>query len=598
VKRSLVIVGAVCLLGYGLYGGFYVAGVALDSTLAVDDGIDSSDSGRSEGSVPPEQPATQGDAETAETGSDRSDGPPFSFERVDVGFNYTYAQTGTGNNVLVSRAGVYVSDYNRDSWPDVLLVGGERPVLYENHRGSFERSDALPALNRTARAALFVDYNNDGRDDLVLLTAGRAPLLLRNTGGTFERVGVFGDPLAMPSGATTADFDGDGCLDVFVYQYANWGDRLPRGRTNYSAPLNNDNGNPDRLYWGTCDGFRPANETELGIRGSRWTLAASALDLTGNGRPDIHTTNDYNHDVVYVNTNSGFEQRALGEVTNRNGMSSEVLDVNGDAAPDLFATNVWFPAWAEGKFGGALSFKANGNNLLVNEDGEFVDRASDYGLTRGGWGWAAVAGDFDNDGDEDLLHTTRHLTFQLRDTQFTDAQLRRLRSHDFYRYPAVWERDGTSFERVPGWRAGLTVPNGRGAARLDYDRDGHLDLLVASPSAGYRLYEDRGGDNRAVQVRVLDRNGTLAYGATVRVTSNGSSGSQWRVVHAGTDFHAQDQRLVHVGIGSAQTVTLRVRWPDGTERVVDVGAGRRITVRPSGVTARTPLANDTMSASP
>lgn len=93
----------------------------------------------------------------------------------------------------------------------------------------------------------------------------------------------------------------------------------------------------------------------------------------------------------------------------------------------------------------------------------------------------------------------------------------------------------------------MNTPDGRGVTRLDYDRDGHLDLLVASSAAGYHLYENRSGDGRAVQMHVLDRNSALAHGATVRI---GSNGSQWRVLHAGTDFHAQDQRLIHVGVGS------------------------------------------------
>lgn len=55
----------------------------------------------------------------------------------------------------------------------------------------------------------------------------------------------------------------------------------------------------------------------------------------------------------------------------------------------------------------------------------------------------------------------------------------------------------------------------------DYDRDGDLDLAVATTDA-YRLYENRMDRNRenAVQIRVLDANGsgTGAYGATVTVS--------------------------------------------------------------------------------
>jgi len=280
VRRLIALVGAICLSGYALYGRLYVAGVALNGALA-GDSPGPIDGGRSDDRTPVGWHSTPGGTETGDAENDSNDCPPFSFERVYTGFNCAYKQTGVGNNVLVSQAGAYVTDHDRDRWPDVLLVSGDRPVLYKNQEGSLERSDALPTLNRTANAALFFDYNGDRRDDLLLLTAGRAPLLLRNADGTFERVGTVGDPFKMPPRAAAADFDDDGCLDIFAYQYGNWNDRLLGSRTNYSAPLNN-NGNPDRLYWGTCDGLEPANETALGIQDNRWILATIGVDLTGD----------------------------------------------------------------------------------------------------------------------------------------------------------------------------------------------------------------------------------------------------------------------------------------------------------------------------
>lgn len=107
---------------------------------------------------------------------------PFVFEAVDGGPNYTYLnEEREGHAELVTYAG----DANGDRWTDLLAVGGERPVLYENRGGTFEPSGALPAIDRKVRAATFLDYDLDGRLDILLLSANAPPILLADTGGGY-----------------------------------------------------------------------------------------------------------------------------------------------------------------------------------------------------------------------------------------------------------------------------------------------------------------------------------------------------------------------------------------------------------------------------
>jgi hypothetical protein len=93
-----------------------------------------------------------------------------------------------------------------------------------------------------------------------------------------------------------------------------------------------------------------------------------------------------------------------------------------------------------------------------NGDGTFTDVTDKAGLTRSGWGQACCVGDYDNDGFDDVFVTYwgQHVLYRNNGNgTFTDVT------------------EAAGLAQVPGrWGAGCCF--------LDYDRDGHLDLFVAS----------------------------------------------------------------------------------------------------------------------
>jgi enediyne biosynthesis protein E4 len=115
-----------------------------------------------------------------------------------------------------------------------------------------------------------------------------------------------------------------------------------------------------------------------------------------------------------------------------------------------------------------------------NRDGTFTDVTEKAGLTHTGWGQGCCVGDYDNDGHDDLFVTywgKSVLYHNNGDGTFTDVSVK------------------AGVAGAPGrWGAGCCF--------LDYDRDGHLDLFVASyvnfdpakaprpGSAAYCLYND------------------------------------------------------------------------------------------------------------
>jgi hypothetical protein len=499
-----------------------------------------------------------------------------------VGLDYEGTGTGSGNG----NTGVYVLDYDNDGRDDLLATGGEQPVLYRNAGGTFERSGQLPAFEFELKSASVVDYDGDGwRDLLVFSTEGEA-VALHNDEGRFARADVGLGNLTYPLGATTADYDGDGDRDLLVYQSGDWAEERPKGYFSINKSVADDNGNPNVLYENTGeDGADRFERVDAGLSGDRWSLAASFVDLNGDGRPDIHVANDYNNDTVYLNQGDGsFEQRQLGGATARNGMSSEIGDVNGDGRPDVFVTNIDIPVSKQNMSAERYerlkrflqyvihSGRTKGNTMLINQgDGEFTDRADELGVRQGGWGWAASLADFDNDGDTDLLHTTQTVVELDPD-------------NPVYTRPMLFERGADEFERLNASTRGLGVHDGRGMATLDYDNDGDQDFVVASYHGAFAVYENRAGQgdggapDSAVQFRIVDGEGVTALGANATVTAGDRETAVWQ--HARTDFLSQDSAVTHVGIGDAGSAAVTVTWPDGTERTVDLDADRRYRIGP------------------
>jgi len=134
-----------------------------------------------------------------------------------------------------------------------------------------------------------------------------------------------------------------------------------------------------------------------------------------------------------------------------NGSGLAFLDYNGDGNVDLFVVNgTTLDAGAGAKPVSHL-YRNNG-------DGTFTDVTEQAGVAYSGWGQGACAGDFDNDGREDLFVT-------------------------YYGKNRLYHNNGDGTFTEMAAQAGVAGADGRwnsGCAFIDYDRDGKLDLFVAN----------------------------------------------------------------------------------------------------------------------
>ena len=198
------------------------------------------------------------------------------------------------------------------------------------------------------------DYDNDGDPDLYVVDlatsdgarAGRNRLF-RNDGGRFtdvtDEAGV-GDPSGMGMGASFADFDDDGDLDLYV--------------TNVGA---------NRMFRSSGDGTFEEVAAELGTTGAGWSIGCAWGDFDRDGRLDLYVCNYVDYDV---DENEPFEEAAT---------SGKYL------APPRLNPKVWEP---------------QPNHLFrQKEDGTFEDVAAAAGVDGPeGRSMEAAVCDFDGDG--------------------------------------------------------------------------------------------------------------------------------------------------------------------------------------------------------
>lgn len=272
--------------------------------------------------------------------------------------------------------------------------------------------------------------------------------------------------------------------------------------------------------------------------------------------------------------NRGFDDgphfREVGAERKFNYTASNI-DTFGNGRAGVYVTNIHFdrPIRMQRT---VPSMGNRGNNLFINRgNGTFTTKERAYGIRDGGWGWAAALVDLDNDGDRDLVHTTNNY---LSDSHVTEN------IQEIETRPRIWKRTGGNFTRLNATRIGFETSSGRGLAHLDYDLDGDQDLVVATHDGEFKLYENHWPNGNWLQF-ALEGDGSPVLGSRVFVIA--PDRTQYRVVNAKADFLSQDTRTLHFGLGDHDTVTVRVIWPDGTERTLEsISVNQRLVIQRNG----------------
>ena len=478
-----------------------------------------------------------------------------------------------GYIVEAKGGGVAVIDFDNDGDQDLYWVNGATiaapdqgggNALYRNDGTQF--ADVGPALGASGRGwgmgATSADFDNDGDQDLYLTNLRHNTLYRNDVIQSPDGMLRFADianraGVAMPrwsTGAAWADFDLDGDLDLYVANYVEFAtDAIERlgaqwqGVEVFVGPRSLPAA-PDVLY--RNDGDEKFADVTVWARLNHpspgYGLGVVFADGDGDGWPDIFVANDSSPNFFYRNRGDGrFTDQSLparlaygrgGQI--QAGMGVAWGDADGDGRPDLFATH----------------FEGEYNTLYRNEGGHYADVSAEAGLAAPSLaqvGFGTSFFDSDNDGDLDLLVVNGHVY----------PQIDRAGSGSAYAQPDhLYENLGDGqFTLRPHTTAARVS---RGAATVDYDDDGDLDLFISHLNDRPALLRNDGGNRHNwLGVKLT---GTLSnrdgVGARVRLVAGDRA--QFRDLLCGGSFLSSADKRLHFGLGSLSSIdTLEVHWP-------------------------------------
>ena len=407
------------------------------------------------------------------------------------------------------------------------------------------------------------DVDNDGCVDLYLTNLGPNRLYRNRCDGTFADVTAAsgtGDP-GWSVSASFLDYDRDGRLDLYVGNYVQYTVESDRpctgltGRRDYCTPAVYTP-QADRLYHNEGNG-RFADVTARALIGGPFgpALGVSTADFDGDGWIDIYVANDGTENLLWINQRNGtFRNMGLlsGAALSRDGKPEASMGVDaGDFDND----------GDEDLF--MTHLPAEGHNLYVNDgSGLFEDLSARSGLgpaSLGTTGFGTAWFDFDNDGLLDLFAANGAIEAikGRADERFPyDEPNRLFRNVGSGRFEDVTARAGAVF---------ALSEVSRGAAFGDVDNDGDLDVLIANIHAPARLLVNNAAAGRRwIGLRLVGAEAPRdMLGAVVEVERKGAPTLRRRARSDGSYASANDPRVL-VGLGdSAEAPLVRVRWPGG-----------------------------------
>ena len=495
-------------------------------------------------------------------------------------------------------AGCAFLDYDNDRDLDIFLMTASRGEafaegaepsnhLYRNEgNGRFSDVTRQAGLVRSGwgQGVCAGDYDNDGWIDLYLTYYGHNVLYRNGGDGSFvdvtRKTGLYTKRRLWGVGCSFLDYDRDSDLDLFVSNYIDFDPE--------SAPRPGENSNcvwkgipvmcgprglkglPSNLYRNEGDGTFTDVSEQAGITapGERYGLGVLVADFDSDTWPDIYVACDSTPSLLFRNNRDGsFSEMGLlaGVAYSGDGKEQAGMGVDaGDYDNDGDLDIV------------KTNFSDDRSSLYRNHgDGTFSDVTFEAGLGENlaylGWGVSFL--DYDQDGFDDIFIANGHVYPEIDGHGFQSQ----------YRQRKVLYRNtgrGTFVDVTASSGTDLLQPQtSRGIALGDVDNDGTLEILVNNENGRPSLYKNFGPHGNWIVILTMgSRSNRSAIGTRVSVVAGGRR--QIKEVRSGGTYASQSDLRLHFGLGTEKKLDVEVRWPAGSvEKFTGVAANQFLTIK-------------------
>lgn len=569
---------------------------------------------------------------------------PLSAKSTGIDFANTIIERDTQNildmEFVYNGGGVGVGDLNGDGWEDLYFAGNQVDNKLYLNRGNFHFEEVTATagvgkknIYQWSSGVNIVDINVDGRLDIYVCNTNspspeqRRNFLFVNQGNDekgiphFKELGqAYGvDHSSHSSHAQFFDYDNDGDLDLFIgvnFIYQMYPNKYIHRDSDGSAPTR------DFLFrndWN--DSLKHPVFTDVSLQaGIVWegfSHSSLACDFNEDGWTDLYVSNDFqSNDLIYLNNRNGtFTNRAADIFRHQafSSMGSDIADFDNDGRADFFMTEMQ-PYYNKRKklFQGGSSYQTYlyteqykyeyqfTRNMLQRNAGVnpetglpvFNEIGMYAGLHETDWSWSPLFADFDNDGLRDL-YITNGFPRDVTDHDFAEfnktiASTLLSKKEIYEKIPQVLSPNfmfknlgDFSFEDVSE-KWGIKIPSfTNGAAYVDLDKDGDLDLVTNNINAKAFVFKNQSETFKALKANYLRVNlkgpakNPDAFGSKIELFFSGKR--QTAYLLSGRGFLSKSENTQHFGLGDqTQVDSVIVTWADRRRSILKNVAANQI----------------------